>query len=93
LTLATAGLTSQANTGLPVFKIGLESVVGSLAGGGATIGVLYAAYGINGGTNEPSVRKVGPPRRPPSPLHSWLIKQCIALTDSCRLPACCRRLC
>ena len=48
---------SQANTGLPAAKIGFESVVGAVAGSAMCYAVVYAAYGANGGSHDPSPTK------------------------------------
>lgn len=49
----------QVNTGLPILKIGWESLVGSLAGGGCVYAITYLVYAINGSSAQPGVLKVG----------------------------------
>lgn len=49
----------QVNTGLPILKIGWESLLGSLPGGGCVYAVTYLVYAINGGSGQPGVLKVG----------------------------------
>ncbi|KAL4458781.1 hypothetical protein ABPG75_013646 [Micractinium tetrahymenae] len=57
LVLANLGLLFSVNTGLPILKIGWESLVGSLVGGGCVYAVTYLVYAINGGSAQPGVLK------------------------------------
>ncbi|KAL4435890.1 hypothetical protein ABPG77_000652 [Micractinium sp. CCAP 211/92] len=57
LVLANLGLLFSVNTGLPILKIGWESLLGSLPGGACVYAVTYLVYAINGGSGQPGVLK------------------------------------
>lgn len=59
-----------------MLKIGVEMVGGSLAGGAATWAVVYASYGIQGGSAQPGAAKAA--------LYSVLGALLLCLGTACR---------